>query len=145
MKKHETVQEATAGQMKEFAAAVIESLPPDMTTNVMQGWIGKKGSLKHALRKALMPPAKTDASVQELIVDWEHFYKKHFDLAKDFSSLRIPEKRDGFDRLIVVAEGMTSEKIFGRIKSLMLAWKYWDNLDDITSDRKADKDYCIWV
>lgn len=81
----------------------------------------------------------------KLLIEWQLFYKKHFDLDKDFSTLRIPERKEGFDRLIVVAEGMTPEKIFARMKSLMPASKYWNNLNEITSDRKADKDYAIWV
>ncbi len=81
----------------------------------------------------------------ELLADWQRFYKKHFNLDKDFSTLRIPEQKEGFDRLIVVVEGMTPEKLFSAIKSLTPAWKHSDNLDAIVSERKADKDYAIWV
>ena len=78
-------------------------------------------------------------------IEWQLLYKKHFGLDKDFSTLRIPERKGGFDRLIVVAEGMMPEKIFAWMKSRMFASKYGDNLDTVISDRKADHDYAIWV
>ena len=82
----------------------------------------------------------------ETLLDWQRFYNKYFfNQDKDFSGLRIPERREGFNRLIVVAEGMTSGRIFVRMNERMPAWKYWQNLDVIISDRKADHDYAIWV
>ncbi|MBI2033904.1 MAG: hypothetical protein HYT13_02285 [Candidatus Liptonbacteria bacterium] len=117
----------TPAQIKEFFAQ-IESRK--ITKNRLQGFL--RGGI-------------SGSECEKLLAGWQFFYEKHFNLDRDFSTLRIPEHEEGFDRLIVVAEGMTPEKIFSRIKSLMPAWKYSDNLDDITSDRKADKDYCVWV
>lgn len=86
-----------------------------------------------------------DKSPSAQLKDWERLYKKMFGLKKDFSNLKIPAHKDGFDRLIIVAQGMTSNKIYNKIKELMPAWKYSDNLDEITSVRKATNDYAIWI
>lgn len=107
-----------------------------------------KDRLQAFLRGEVSPndTRATDVSVQSLLSDWERFYKKHFGMDRDFlSGLRIPERKEGFTRLIVVAQGMTPEKIFAKVKSAMPAWKYWGNLDGIVSDRRADHDYAIWI
>ncbi len=84
-------------------------------------------------------------SLRAQLRDWEKFYQDVFGLQKNFSGLKVPAKKPGFDRLLVVARGMTPNRIYNRMKELMPAWKYWGNLDSITSDRKADHDYAIWV
>lgn len=117
----------TPAQIKEFFAQIESG---KITKNQFQIFL-----------RGDMPKGKYN----ELLSDWERFYKKHFGLEKDFSTLKVPERKEGFDQLIVVAKGLTPEKIFSAIKSLMPAWKYWDNLNEIVSNRKTDKDYCIWV
>ncbi len=83
--------------------------------------------------------------VDEILLGWKLFYKELFELELDFANLVIPKRKKGFDRLIVVAKGMTPNKLFAKCKELFPVWKYADNLDTITSDRKADHDYVIWV
>ncbi len=71
---------------------------------------------------------------------WEDRWKR------DFSGLWIPEHRDGFDRLIVIPQGMTPNKAFDRLTAANIpAWRYMDNLDTIFSSRLANADYGIWV
>lgn len=77
--------------------------------------------------------------------DWKKFYQDVFGIKKDFSTLQVPEHISGFDRLIIVAKGMAPNIIYNKMKKLMPAWKYANDLDTITSDRKADKDYAIWI
>jgi hypothetical protein len=86
-----------------------------------------------------------DKTLKAQIESWEKFYKEIFNIKKDFSNLKIPEQKEGFDWLIIVAEGMTPNRIFSKIKELMSARKYADNLDIIQSVRKADYDYAIIV
>lgn len=125
----------TPAQIKEFFAQIESG---KITKNCFQGF------LRGDIQKWESPG---------LLVDWQAFYKKHRERLgleeRDFDFLnegiRIPEPKEGFDRLIIVAKGLTPEKLFSGMKSLMPAWKYWDNLDEIVSDRKADKDYCIWI
>jgi hypothetical protein len=81
-----------------------------------------------------------------VIVDWQNFYRD-IGIKTDFSNLRIPEKLQGFDRLIVVAQGMTPQRLYDKCKELFSCWKWTDeNLDKIvTSDRSAkDSAYAAW-
>jgi len=80
--------------------------------------------------------------------DWPLFYKEVFGLDLDFSKVVIPERKPGFTRLLVLAQGMTPQRLFDKCKELFPSWKYTeDNLDKvITSDRTAkDGPYAIWV
>jgi hypothetical protein len=45
----------TTGQFREFAGAVLRSLPDDLDPTTVQGWIENQDSLRKALREALMP------------------------------------------------------------------------------------------
>jgi hypothetical protein len=83
--------------------------------------------------------------MDEILLGWKMFYKELFGIECDFANLAIPKRKKGFDRLIVVAKGMTPMKLYAKVKELCPAWKYMDNLDPITSERKADRDYTIWV
>ncbi len=84
--------------------------------------------------------------------DWENFYREVFGISRDFFKLRVPPHKAGFDRLIVVAKGMNSDRIFKRMSELMPAFKPWKKCDEldclqlIISERQADfEDYAIWI
>ncbi|MEK7114774.1 MAG: hypothetical protein AAB847_00200 [Patescibacteria group bacterium] len=83
--------------------------------------------------------------VKKQVAEWTAFYVDLLGEPVDFTNLWIPPKPEGLDRLIIVKQGMTPSKLFGFCLAKFLAWKYWDDLDCITSDRKADHDYAIWV
>lgn len=87
-------------------------------------------------------------TLQEMLADWANFYKEVFGLDLDFSGIPIPEHKPGFDRLLVIAQGMTPQRLYDKCAELFPSWKYTeDNLDEvITSDRTAkDGHYAIWV
>ena len=42
MKKHQTVQVATGGQIKELASALVEAIPSNIAADKAQYWIGKR-------------------------------------------------------------------------------------------------------
>ncbi len=82
------------------------------------------------------------------LIDWQNFYKNLFNLEFDFSEISIPDKKSGFDRLIIVAPGMTPQVLFNKCSELFSTWKYTDkSLDEvITSDRtSANGAYAIWL
>lgn len=83
-----------------------------------------------------------------LISDWQDFYQDLFGIKLDFPSLQIPEKQKGFDRLIIIAKGMTPQRLFDKCKELFPCWKWTDeSLDEVVtySDRRAkDSPYAIW-
>lgn len=85
----------------------------------------------------------------DYITDWQNFYQEVFGMKVDFSKLRISEKRKDFNRLIIVAKGMTPQKLFDKCKELFLSWKWTSkSLDEAVShsDRTAEKEsYTIWI
>ncbi len=83
-----------------------------------------------------------------LISEWEKFYKNLFGIKADFSNLQIPKKQKGFDRLIVMAQGITPQTAFNKCEELFPCQK-WTNriLDEVVthSDRIAkDSSYAVW-
>lgn len=84
---------------------------------------------------------------------WEIFYRDLFGWELDFSTIVIPEPKQGFNRLLMVPQILTTERLYAKCVKLFPCWKYADNLDSITSDRGFDKltasdpasTYAIWV
>jgi len=143
MKNRETLSVLTAGQMKELSSAVLEAIPANLSANTAQYWIGNKKKLQKVLREAL--------GVQPfsyLIADWEAFYHDVFGWNFNLSEITIPEKKSGFDRLLIVAPGITSQFLFNRCSELFPTRKYTDkSLDEvIISDRSVKNGaYAIWL
>jgi len=83
----------------------------------------------------------------DLISDWQTFYRDVFGLELDFSGLRIPERQEGFDRIVVVARGMTPQKLYDKCAELFPCWK-WTNgdLDKVVISDRAAKNgaYAVW-
>ena len=93
-------------------------------------------------RDAVVKPRK---GVRAFLRDWQTLYRQEFGIEIDISKIRIPKRVPGFNRLIVVAQGLTPEKIVSVLKGHMTVWKYADNLDTVKSDRKTDQPYAIWI
>ena len=109
---------------------------------------GEKDIAEFRKRKIQKPEKIRNQELSEQIENWENFYQENFKITPDFSKLEIPEKREGFDKLIIMAKGMTAQKLFDQCRELFPATKYKeDDLDKIiTSDRNANKEaYVIWV
>lgn len=95
--------------------------------------------------KALVEAQPTN---EELLTGWTKFYKDVFGLDLDFSRITTPERKPGFDRLLVIAQGMTPQRLFDKCKELFPSWKYTDaDLDKvIRSDRTSQNGhYAVWV
>jgi len=92
--------------------------------------------------------SESDISVLILITDWQNFYNDVFGIKVDFSDLQIPNKQSGFDRLIVVAKGMTTQLFYDKCKELFTCWKWTDkNLDKVVESERTAKNsaYAIWI
>lgn len=142
--KNQTVQLVTPGQMKDIISAVVQAIPSDMSFNTAQHWIGKKSKLGDEIRKIFVKFNPWAG----FIADWQNFYRDVFVIETDFSNLRIPERRDGFDRLIIVAQGMTPQRLYDKCVELFPCWRWTnDNLDKVVESRRTSKDraYAIWV
>jgi hypothetical protein len=81
----------------------------------------------------------------EQVADWVRMYREVFGIEVDTAELKIPKQKKGFDRLIVVAPGLMPNQIYEAMGKIMPVWRYKENLNDITSERKTDKLYAIWV
>ena len=84
----------------------------------------------------------------EQVSDWIAFYRKYFNLDPDLSGLEIPDHQEGFDRLIVVAKGLTLNQVFGVCKKQFPCYRYLEDLDNAIrpDDRCAQNGaYAIWV
>lgn len=144
MKENQTVRGMTPGQIKDIISALVQGVPTNMAFETAEGWVGNKGKLTAQVRK-IFSAANPYA---ELIADWLIFYSDVFGVGADFSSLAIPAKRADFDRLLILAQGLTPQRLYDKCEELFPCWKWTDkNLDKIvTSDRSAkDSAYAIWV
>lgn len=143
MKKNQTVQMVTPGQIKDIISAVVQAIPADMSFDAAQYWVGKKTKLGDEIRKIFV---KFNSWVG-FIAEWQNLYRD-VGIETDFSNLRIPERPQSFDRLIIVAQGMMPQRPYDKCAELFPCWKWTDeNLDKIvTSDRSAKNGaYAIWV
>ena len=108
-----------------------------------EGW-------KEKAEESLNSKEKTFTSeLSETIKQWQEFYQETFQITPDFSKLEIPEKREGFDKLLIIAKGMTPQKLFEKCKEFFpsnISTKDNDLDKVITSDRNTKKEsYAIWV
>jgi hypothetical protein len=70
MKSGTASTKMSTGQFREFAGAVLRSLPDDLDESVVQGWIQNQESLRKALREALAPNGKSADNAYPLVVDY---------------------------------------------------------------------------
>ena len=85
-----------------------------------------------------------------LLTSQQLFYRCFFGLELDFSSVRIPEGRSGFTRLLVIAQGLTPNRVYEVCQQNFPCWRYTDDLDvainwDKEERNPKDGPYAIWV
>lgn len=95
-------------------------------------------------QKPIFVPAD---DLKNKLLEWERFYKKHFNRTINLSTLVIPPKQEGFNRLLVIAEGITTDQAYDACTKEFSVWRYADDLDKAvpTNDRMPTKTYAIWV
>lgn len=85
---------------------------------------------------------------QEILIQWEILYRE-FGIPADFTGLKIPAKRRGFDRLIVMPQGIKIQQAYDACAGAFPCWKWTDeNLDAIVTENDRDPangNYAIWV
>jgi hypothetical protein len=127
----------TTRQALEFGASVLKQLPR-LPPEDMQYWIKKQGQLQEVLARALAISAPR--------LEWEKFYQEIFGIKIDLSSITLPEKQDGFERLLIMAVGLTPNRLFDKCEERFQSWRSTDNLDAfIESARTAKRTYAIWL
>ncbi|MFA6428256.1 MAG: hypothetical protein WCW02_01805 [Candidatus Buchananbacteria bacterium] len=80
-------------------------------------------------------------------LDWQDFYQTVFGLECDLSGIKIPEKREGFDRLIIMAQGLTAEQLWLKTKEVCgeVGRIFSSELDSTISERTTEAAYAFWV
>ncbi|MCR4334708.1 MAG: hypothetical protein NUV47_03220 [Patescibacteria group bacterium] len=86
-------------------------------------------------------------STESQLQSWTLFYREEFNQTLDFSVIQIPEKREGFNRLIIVPKGMTMNRAYKACEKHFPCWRYNNDLDTAvpTNDRTPSESYAIWV
>jgi hypothetical protein len=135
---------ATPDQLKQIWAIVLQALPTRLTWAQAQYWIGHGRELAAQVHAIF---AKTDP-YRALLDAWVTFYRDEFGIVLDPAAVRIPEHRDGFDRLIVVAPGITIERVLAQCQKYFKVWRWTnDDLDKLTESVRSAADglYAVWV
>ena len=137
------VRKATPDQMKDIYGLAIQAIPTDLSFETAQSVIGNKSAFIVKVQ-GLFPDTKT---LHDPIKQWEALYREEFGESPDFSGVRIPEKREDFTRLIIVAQGLTLNRAYDACAKKFPCWRYTDDLDtDVpTNDRTPTESYAIWV
>ncbi|MGD0977282.1 MAG: hypothetical protein ABR875_03245 [Minisyncoccia bacterium] len=123
--------------------------------NVPGTLLGMLADLMHKLQNGIITPEQLGLFLKKenpfevitnILADWTRFWQK---LGFEVGEVTNPEKRPGFDRLLVIPKGLTIEAMFQICKKMFKCWRYTDqNLDEAvpTNDRvPTDKSYAIWV
>ena len=103
--------------------------------------------------KEAIPETKTEqsAEAQEQIKQWQQFYKETFNTDIDPTQIKIPERtaeqEKEFTRLIIVAEGMTPQRLFDKCKTSFDSWTNLDLAKITTEPNRAAQTspYAVWV
>jgi len=144
MKKNRGTVLASLGQIKDIISVLIQAIPSTLTKEAAQKIISNKGRLIKGLQ-SVFHEITGATGFEELLAEWRRFYWEVFGTNVDFSELILPEKRDGFNWLLVMLNGLTANKLFAKCKERFGAWRYTEDLDTIKSVRATDKNYAIWL
>lgn len=139
------IEVVTAGQIKELASTMTEAIPTDLPFDVAQRWIRNKRKLGEEIRGVLFGVQKV---LSAMVGEWRSFYRDYFGINELFCDLRIPNSQPGFDRLILVAQGLTPNKAYDACAKHFPCRRYTNDLDAavVQNERDPSKGSCaIWV
>jgi len=118
--------------------------------------LGMMADLCHKLQHGARTPEELETflkgenpfTTETIIISWQRFFKKYFNIKINLSNLKIPLKQEGFDRLLIVPKGFTSNQVFEVCKKHFSCEKYGIDLDKETegkNERETKETYAIWV
>lgn len=148
--KNETVLEVvrprTDRQFTDIAATLIQSIP-ELTFADAQSVSGNKGAFLADIN-AVFVKYYVSSIIERTVAAWQLLYAD-MGLNVDLSGVRIPQPREGFTRLVIVAQGLGIEQVYQHCKSLFPCWKVYNQSLDIavpTNDRDPGSgSYAIWT
>ncbi|MCX6785647.1 MAG: hypothetical protein NTZ18_02205 [Candidatus Komeilibacteria bacterium] len=86
-----------------------------------------------------------DNDVSEIVANWQEFWSQ-YGYQINPSGIIISARREGFNRLLVIPQGLTNNKAYELCAKQFACWRYMDDLDKIQNDRNPDAEtYTVWV
>lgn len=127
--------------------AIVVKIFKRMDRPSVQYWIGHEKELAAVFKNALLP--KDLKFVDEKVADWVKFYHEVFGLDLDPIAIELPDERDGFGWIVLVAKGLTRNAVFALCLKRFegKAWRYYDDLDKkvAKNDRQPTESYVVRV
>lgn len=147
MKKNGTVRPSTNGQVVELFSSItsaILSFVQNINFEQAKWLIGHKKQLAKAIRDAILSLV---GSVGDLSLAWWWNFYQEEGIEIDFSSFQIPKKPEGDWWLVIVAPGVTYNKVIQNMcKKFKVRFCADNDLDLRTEQRRAvNKPYAVWV
>jgi hypothetical protein len=140
----------TSGQKKQVRRLIDDGVDNFMkalsiSKDSAQNVAGRGGDLQKKFQKALAEII--DELSGDPIAEWKRFYLDHFGIDMDLSDVKIPAWQKGFDRIIIVAKGLTYSTVINAMRKKFNVWTYADNLDKAIdkNDRWPNETYAIRV
>lgn len=112
--------------------------------NFEDRFFGKTEAETAAAEVVPKPKEQPALTTEAQLAEWQAFYREEFGIELDTTQIRIPERKDGFNWLIVVVPTLAMNQIFEACASQFTCWKYRDDLN-VISLRKATEPYALWV
>lgn len=123
----------------------------EQVTSDHAGWqrvLDSNAQLRARIIETAVSFTRELAITNEQLLEWYKFYRDE-GIELDTAAIKIPAKRAGFDRLLVIAEGLTAQQVYDKCTEHFACWKYTDSsLDEIvtSNDRDPKKGtYAVWV
>lgn len=134
-----------------FATTAVDCALEQVVSN-REGWqnvLDRGGEMRGQIIKAVVDSTRLLAMMNEQLGAWVKFYREVFGIELDLSKLTMPAHRDGFDRLLVIAEGFSTERVYNACEQQFACWKDTGRtLDEAvpTNDRiPTNGAYAIWI
>ncbi len=88
-----------------------------------------------------------DFDISSTLSKWHAFYRKFFGIELELSGIKIPECKPGFNRVLVIAKGLTLNQVYDVLAEQFPCWRCVDDLDKGVpkNDRTTNQTYAIRV
>jgi hypothetical protein len=102
------------------------------------------GRLTATQRKTYIADVGTGTGTAGQLHGWRELYRKEFGIT--IGDIAVPEQKPGFNRLIVVAKGLTVQQVFAVLGNHFATWSYYDlGTEVLTDERTNTETHAIWA
>lgn len=125
---------------EQSGVAEITAVLADITIKAGNGTFTLNELKRFAKRENPFSPARLSKKQRE---EWGRFYRDEFSLELDLSSVTAPDNPGDFDRLVVVAQGITIAQVIAVCRKHFKVWVYREDLDAAVTEneRIAENDH----